>query len=129
MSRSIFIARLLGPFFLVVGVGMFVSQSVYQALISEFLHSAALVYLSGLLSLIAGLAMVNVHNSWSASWTTIITVIGWLMLIGGVVRLVLPRLAIGIGSTVYGSSAALVVVAVISLVLGGFLTFKGYQQA
>ena len=126
MERSTFIARLLGPFFLVVGVGMFVSQSVYQALISEFLHSAALVYLSGLLSLIAGLAIVNVHNSWTAGWAVVITVVGWLMLIGGMLRLVLPQLAIGFGTTVYGSSAALVVVAVVSLVLGGLLTFKGY---
>jgi hypothetical protein len=128
MERATFIAKLLGPFFLVVGVGMLVNQSVYQGLISEFLHSTALVYLSGLLSLIGGLAVVNVHNSWSSGWNVVITVIGWLMLIGGIVRLVLPQLAIGIGTTVYGSSAALVVVAVVSVVLGGFLTFKGYWQ-
>ena len=127
MERSTFIAKLLGPLFLVLGVGMFVSQSVYQGLINEFLHSAALVYLSGLMSLLAGLAIVNTHNSWTG-WSVVITVIGWLMLIAGVIRLVLPRVAIGLGTTVYSSSAAMGVVAVISLVLGGFLTFKGYQQ-
>ena len=128
MERAIFIAKLLGPFILVGGVGMLVNQSIYQAMISEFLHSTALVYLSGLLSLLAGLAIVNVHNSWTSGWSVVITVIGWLMLIGAVVRLVLPQLAIGLGTTIYGSSAALVVVAVVSLVLGGFLTFKGYWQ-
>jgi len=111
IERSTFIAKLLGPFFLVVGVGMLVNQSVYQAMISEFLRSAALVYLSGILSLFAGLAIVNVHNSWISGWSVVITVIGWLMLIGGIVRLVLPQLAIGLGTTVYGSSAALVIVA------------------
>jgi hypothetical protein len=107
---------------------MLVNQSVYQSMITEFLHSIALVYLSGLLSLIAGLAVVNVHNSWASGWSVVITVIGWLMLIGGVVRLVVPQLAIGIGTTVYGSSAAVVFVAIVSPVLGGFLTFKGYWQ-
>lgn len=125
MERSTFIAKLLGPLFLVLGVGMFVSQSVYQGLINEFLDSAALVYLSGLISLLAGLAIVNVHNSWTG-WSVVITVIGWLMLIGGVIRLVLPQLAIGFGTAFYGSGAALIIVAVISLVLGGFLTYKGY---
>jgi hypothetical protein len=86
------------------------------------------VYLSGLLSLIAGLAIVNIHNSWNSGWSVVITVIGWLMLIGGMVRLVLPQLAMRIGTSVYGSSAALVVVAIVSLVLGGFLTFKSYRQ-
>jgi hypothetical protein len=55
-------------------------------------------------------------------------VIGWLMLVGGVVRPVVPQLAIGIGTTVYGSGAALVIFAAVSLVLGGFLSFKGYQH-
>jgi uncharacterized membrane protein len=128
MERATFIAKLLGPSILVGGVGMLVNQSVYQAMISDFLHSTALVYLSGLLSLLAGLAIVNVHNSWTLGWSVVITVIGWLMLIGALVRLVLPQLAIGLGTTIYGSSAALVVVAVVSLVLGGFLTFKGYWQ-
>jgi hypothetical protein len=41
MERATFIAKLLGPFFLMVGVGMLVNQSVYQAMISEFLHSTA----------------------------------------------------------------------------------------
>jgi uncharacterized membrane protein len=128
MERATFIAKLLGPFILVGGVGMLVNQSIYQAMISDFLHSTALVYLSGVLSLLAGLAIVNVHNSWTSGWSVVITVIGWLMLIGAMVRLVLPQLAIGLGTTIYGSSAALVVVAVVSLVLGGFLTFKGYRQ-
>ena len=128
MERSSFIAKLLGPFILVVGVGMLVNQSVYRSIISEFLHSAPLVYLSGLLILIAGLAIVNVHNSWTSGWSVVITVIGWLMLIGGMVRLVLPQMAIGIGTTVYGSGVALFVLAIVSLVLGGLLTFKGYWQ-
>jgi hypothetical protein len=41
-------------------------------------------YLSGLLSLLAGLAIVNLHNTWRADWRVIITVLGWLMTIGGI---------------------------------------------
>jgi len=128
MERSVFLARLLGPFFLAASVGMLVNPSVYLGLIGEFLHSAALVYLSGILSLVAGLAIVNVHNSWTGGWPVVVTVIGWLMLIGGVVRLVLPQLAIGMGTAIYGSGTSVIVVAIISLVLGGFLSLKGYRQ-
>ena len=50
-----------------------------------------LIYLSGVLSLLAGLAIVIAHNRWSGGWPVIITVLGWLMVIGGVIRIVVPQ--------------------------------------
>jgi len=51
---------------------------------------------------------------------------GWLLLVGGIVRIVLPDMILKLGSTIYGSPTTLLIVAIISLVLGGFLSFKGY---
>ena len=85
-----------------------------------------LIYLSGLLSMLGGLAVINAHPSWSRDWRVVITIIGWLLLVGGIVRIVLPDIMVKLGSTLYGSPTALPIVAVISLVLGGFLSFKGY---
>jgi hypothetical protein len=126
MQRSLFLARLLGPLFIVIAVGMLANQGLYHAMIGEFLESDALIYLSGLLSLVAGLAIVNVHNCWAVDWRLIITILGWLMVIGGVIRIVLPRVVVGIGMTIYGPPAAIIVVAVVALVLGAFLSWKGY---
>jgi hypothetical protein len=126
MQSSAFIAKLVGPMLVVVGVGMLINQDTYHAIIREFLHSGALVYLAGLLSLLAGLAIVNAHNSWQAEWSVIITILGWLMLIGGIVRIALPHFTVSFGAAVYGSTAAVAIVAIIGLVIGGFLSFKGY---
>ena len=128
MQSSMFLARLLGPLFIVIGVGMLVNQSIYEMMIGEFLHSSALIYLSGLLSLLGGLAIVNVHNSWRFEWPFVITVLGWLLLIGGVIRIVLPQFVVTIGTTIYGPRAALVVVSIAALGIGGVLTFNGYRQ-
>jgi len=46
--------------------------------------------------------------------------------VGGIVRIVLPGIILRLGSTIYGSPTTLLIVAIISLVLGGFLSFKGY---
>ena len=62
-------------------------------MIAEALHPGILFYLSGLLSLLAGLAIINLHNTWYADWRVIITVLGWLMTIGGIIRVVLPQIA------------------------------------
>lgn len=73
----------------------------------------ALIGLSGLLSLLAGLAIVNLHNTWCADWRVIVTILGWLMTIGGIIRIVVPQVAIAIGSTIYGGRAPTIVVALI----------------
>ncbi len=129
MQPPVFIARFMGPYFVVAGIGMLLNQDAYAAMIAEFVHSNALIFISGVLSLPAGLAILNVHRAWTADWRVIITVLGWLAVIGGIIRLVLPRLTAMIGSTVYSGSAALPIFAVIALVLGGFLSFKGYRSA
>src|SRR5215831_9306011 len=80
MQSSTFIAKLVGPMLVVISVGMLTNQDTYHAIISEFPHSGALAYLAGLLSLLAGLAIVNAHNSWRAEWSVIITILGSLTL-------------------------------------------------
>ncbi|THK34022.1 hypothetical protein EHS39_32725 [Ensifer sp. MPMI2T] len=128
MERSLFLARLLGPTFVAIALGMLINLGMYETMIAEALHPGILFYLSGLLSLLAGLAIVNLHNRWQMDWRVIITVLGWLMTIGGIIRIVLPQVAIAVGSTIYGGRASAIVVALIIGPLGAFLSFKGYRR-
>jgi hypothetical protein len=128
MDRSLFLSRLLGPTFVAIALGMLINLGMYESLIAEALHPGILFYLSGLLSLLAGLAIVNLHNTWCMDWRVIITVLGWLMTIGGIVRIVLPQVAITIGSTIYSGRASTIVAALIGGALGAFLSVKGYVR-
>jgi hypothetical protein len=128
MDRSIFLARLLGPTFAAIALGILINLGMYESMIAEALHPGILFYLSGLLSLLAGLAIVNLHNTWCADWRVIITVLGWLMTIGGIIRIVVPQVAIAIGSTIYSGRGPTIVVALIVGALGAFLSFKGYVR-
>jgi hypothetical protein len=132
MERSLFLAKLIGPLFLTIGLGLLVNQNTYWGMINEIIRhptplGSMLIYLSGLLSMLAGLAMVNAHSVWVRDWRVLITVLGWLMLIGGIVRIALPDIGLKVGSALYTSSTTLPIIAAISLGLGGFLTFKGYS--
>jgi hypothetical protein len=131
MDRSALLAKLIGPLFLAVGLGVLLNQKTYWDMIDEVIRHPSpignmLIYLSGLLSMLGGLAVVNAHPSWTRDWRMVITIIGWLVLIGGVVRIVLPDIMLKLGSTLYGSPTTLLIVSIISLALGGFLSFKGY---
>jgi hypothetical protein len=103
---------------------MLINPGAYESMIAEALHTGILFYLSGLLSLLAGLAIVNLHNTWCADWRVIVTILGWLMTIGGIIRIVVPQVAIAIGSTVYSGRAPTIVAALIIGALGAFLSFR-----
>ncbi|RWM06503.1 hypothetical protein [Mesorhizobium sp.] len=128
MERSLFLARIVGPTFVAAALGMLINLDMYETMIAEGLRPGILLYLSGLLSLLAGLAIVNLHNRWQLDWRVIITVLGWLMTIGGIMRIVLPRIALAVGSTIYSGRASAIVVALITGALGAFLSFKGYMR-
>lgn len=49
-----------------------------------------LILVSGALLFIAGLAVVRVHNRWAADWSTVVTVLGWLAILSGLVRMLFP---------------------------------------
>ena len=131
MDRSVLLAKLIGPPFLAAGLGLLLNQTTYWEMTDEVIRhpspvSNMLVYLSGMLSMVVGLAVVNAHPSWTRDWRVVITIIGWLLLVGGIERIVFPDIVLKLASTFYGSPTTLLIVAIISLVLGGFLSFKGY---
>ncbi len=128
MQPAVFIARLMGPLLVVIGVGVLLNVANYSAMIAEAAHSPTLIYISGLLTLPLGLAILNVHRAWTSDWRVIITILGWLLVIGGVIRIVLPQFTATLATTLYSGTAGLVIFAVIMLVLGGFLSFEGYRQ-
>jgi cytochrome bd-type quinol oxidase subunit 2 len=126
MQPARFIARLIGPAYLAVGIGILLNGSFYSGLVAEAVKSPTLIYFSGLLALVSGLAILNVHRSWSG-WPVLITIIGWLLVIGGAVRLVLPATTAAVSGDLYSKPATLLVIAAILLVVGIILTAAGYR--
>ena len=89
------------------------------------MHSPTLIYFSGLLSLSRGIAMLNVHRAWTSDWRVIITILGWLLVIGGIIRIVLPQTTAVLGErhlATVGRDADRS--AIIVLIIGGLLSFR-----
>jgi len=128
MSASKYIARLIGPLFLVMGLGMMAEPDTVRALSAEFLSNLSLIYLAGMLALVAGLAIVNAHNLWVADWRVIITILGWLAVIGGVIRLLFPAQVQSLGTGIISNPHAMIVGGVIVLVIGAILSWVAYED-
>ena len=129
MATSLFLAKLIGPLMLAVGIGIFVNGAIYRLLADEFLRSRALIYLSGLLTMTAGLAIVLTHNVWRADWPVLITILGWLLLIGGAFRIVMPQGTERIGRRLLKEKHGLTIGGIVWVAAGAILCVFGYGIA
>jgi hypothetical protein len=83
MRNSKRIAGLVGPTI----VAMLVSEF---PLVQPHLYDAQIppvVYLSGTLMFVGGLAIVRAHNHWARDWTVLVTLSGWFFLALGLLRM------------------------------------------
>ena len=122
-------ARLAGPPLMAIGLGVLLNRTLYTAAIVESVKSTTLIFLSGVACLLAGLAILNAYRAWTADWRLLVTIVGWLLVIAGVVRIVVPSFAAGMATTVYVGTVGLPIAGAVALVIGAVLTFMGYRAA
>jgi hypothetical protein len=116
------IAGLVGPTIIAMLVSEFplVQPHLYDAQIPP------VVYLSGVLMFVGGLAIVRAHNHWARDWTVLVTLSGWFFLVLGLIRM------FAAGSYQRGSAntSATVFMALegILLIIGLIITVKAYSR-
>lgn len=128
--RTLFLSRLLGLFFLICGLAMLLHKQVFaDALATVTASPMAMLWVALLISL-AGLAMVLAHNVWTkCPLVLIVTILGWLTLIKGIVYLLLPAKWLqGYFHAVLGCGTCLYAVTAFLLVLGAYLTYEGFKS-
>ena len=126
MQTSLFLARLIGPVMLVVGLAVLANPAGFRAMAEEFMASRALMFLSGLITMPAGLAIVLAHNVWTADWRVLITIFGWLNTIGGALRLFGPLFVVRAGHAILRQPHFAPIAGAVWIALGLLFCFFGY---
>ena len=126
MGNSILLAKILGPYCIIVAVGVLLNLKFYQKMIEDFFKNSALIYFGGILALLFGLLVVVFHNEWVANWTVIITIFGWSGIIKGIWLIVFPNTMLKFTEVFQKKEALLRIHLSVVLALGVFLTVKGY---
>ena len=122
MAPSKRIAGLVGPTIVAMLVSEFplVQPHLYDA------QTPPVVYLSGVLMFVGGLAIVRAHNHWTRDWTVLVTLSGWFSLLLGLFRMfAASQYQRGSANT---SPAVFMVLEGMLLVLGLIMTFKAYSR-
>jgi len=122
MASSRQIAGLIGPALVAILISEFplVQPHLYDAQIPP------VVYLSGTLFFVAGLAIVRAHNFWVRGWPVLITITGWFFLVLGLIRMFAAdqyRQA-----SVEASSVVFMILEGILLIVALVITYFGYRR-
>ena len=122
MPNSKRIAGLVGPSIVAIVASEF-------PLIQPHLYDAQIppvVYLSGTLFFVAGLAILRAHNHWARDWTVLVTLSGWFSLLLGLFRM------FAAGAYQHASASAgnatFIPLEGVLLVCGLVMTFNAYRH-
>jgi hypothetical protein len=126
MDISIFLAKALGIYLVIISLSMFINSERYKSIIHDVTYNPSFLFLTGVIALIIGILMVISHNIWQANWRTIITLIAWLSFIKGTVRVLFPQLAYPGIQRLIKNSIVYNTTAFICLLLGILLSYFGF---
>jgi hypothetical protein len=128
ITTSKTIAALSGPTLVAGAAAVLLNLGAWPALAEQAFRDPALIFVSGFPLFVAGLAIVRAHNRWAGGWPLLVTILGWLTLLGGLSRILFPTRLADIAVPLVQSTGLLATVAVVLLVVGAFLSFKGYSR-
>ncbi len=84
------IFQLIGIFYISVSAGMILNPRYYKDFLTSYCSEPAAIFLSGMVAIVAGYALVIHHNVWNLSTSVVITIFGWLVLLKGIFVLTMP---------------------------------------
>src|ERR1700730_6615804 len=91
MMTSKTIAALLGPRLVASAISLLANLGTSRTIIEGLSQSPALIMIAGYAAFVPGLAIVYFHNRWTGGWPVLVTVMGWLSLVVGLLRMVVPH--------------------------------------
>ena len=91
MELSLYLGQLLSVVFVVVGLALLLRNGYYMNAYKAWIKHEGLMLFTAMVVLVAGVALVLVHNVWIAGWEVLITIVGWAMILKGVLLAFLPK--------------------------------------
>ncbi len=126
MFLSIFLAKVIGLYFIIVGALYIFRKDYIKEVLKDWFQHPAISVIGGILALIIGLLIVVSHNVWVLHWPVVITIVGYLSLFKGLWRLFIPDAGKEIMEKFFqGQTNAFV--GIVTILIGIWLTYTGFS--
>ncbi|MBT3864782.1 hypothetical protein HOF67_02000 [Candidatus Peregrinibacteria bacterium] len=123
---ALMLSTILGPIILVLGLSILLHAGAWKKLAKMWLKDHYSLIGLKMLVLLLGVIVVNAHNVWELTPSLIVTIIGWAMLLKGVLYFLLPGSAIKWALKLVQKTWILYVGGAIDLLLGLAMCYYAY---
>lgn len=125
MDVSIFLAKLIGLYFIIIGALCILRKRQMVLTGKELVSSKSALIVSAKISLLFGLVIAIDHTIWEYSWRGLITALGYIMILRGIIRYAFPTVVKNLASKM--PDEGYVLISLIILGIGIYLTYCGFN--
>ena len=126
MNTTFFLAQALGLYLVIMGMAVLIHPKNIKDRVLDILAHPGMHLVLAIFTLIFGILMVLAHNVWVWDWSLIVTLLAWLTLLNGLLRLFAPQYMVKLGKRILTKRYTMHIVGVVSLILGVILLIKGF---
>ena len=119
---TLHLAILIGLYDLAAGLAGFTGAIKWSALLDEFEGSSALTFVTGFMTFAIGGVLILVHNIWTDPLAAIVSLIGWIALVEGLLLMVIPKPLLSFSRSLVSNQR---VVSVFAIIVGALLIALG----
>lgn len=91
MELTVFLSKVFGLYMLLAGIAVMFNRRHIMAGVVALAKERFAQLIAGTIALFMGLILVNLHNDWSTLPASLVSLIGWLAVLKGLVYLFLPE--------------------------------------
>ncbi|OBH98478.1 hypothetical protein [Mycobacterium sp. E2733] len=124
-----FFSRVLGPFLIIVDVTAVARSSDMQSLLSQFEANSMWTFVTGAFILLLGLTIVAAHQSWRGAAAIIVSLLGWLIVLRGLLLVAFPKFFASLANDMIGAQGWWITACIVFALVGVYLTYVGWAPA
>lgn len=124
-SLSIFLGKFLGVYLLALFLLLIFRKDETNAVIKKITDDSGLLAVTGMINLLIGIAVVVVHTIFVSDWRVLITLLGYFMILRGVMRIAFQKNAKDLLKKMVKGTNGVVTMAIM-LIVGLVLVYYGF---
>lgn len=126
-DRTRTFARVLGPFLVIVDVTAVLRASEMRTLLTDLTANSLWTWVAGAFVLLGGLVIIALHQYWHGPAAIIVSVLGWLVVLRGLLLLAFPEALVSIANSMIDATAWWMAACIAFALVGLYLTYVGWM--
>ncbi len=126
MEISLLLAQTIGLYLVLEGLVILTQKKFVLNVVTDMSNHKALMYVTAVMLTVLGLLVVLNHNVWESTWRVVPTIVGWAMLVKGVMLFFVPNMVMAKARRFAKNRNMTVLAGIVALAVGAYLVYVGF---